>query len=310
MRDEPTGAKEEFDAILDDEDEGLIYNVPFKYLPDVTDANRLASPPKVAILREQGVNGHIEMAWSFHAAGFEAVDVHMSDIISSKVSLSSFAGIAACGGFSYGDVLGAGNGWAKSVLLNPTARKEFEQFFQREDTFALGVCNGCQFFAQLKEIIPGTEHWPIFKANRSERFEGRVVNVKVSPEAAKSNIFFSDMADTIVPIAVAHGEGRPSFVTGSLAGLNENNLIPLRYVDGTGAIATTYPKNPNGGPEGIAAVSTLNGRVLAVMPHPERVVTRESFSWFPEEMGKTWEGKGPWFRLFQNAYKFATEGKQ
>lgn len=310
MRDEPTGAKEEFDSILDDDDEGLVYNVPFKYLPDVTDANRLASPPKVAILREQGVNGHIEMAWSFHAAGFEAVDVHMSDIISSKVSLSSFAGIAACGGFSYGDVLGAGNGWAKSVLLNPTARKEFEQFFQREDTFALGVCNGCQFFAQLKEIIPGTEHWPIFKANRSERFEGRVVNVKVSPEAAKSNIFFRDMAGAIVPIAVAHGEGRPSFVTGSLDGLNENNLIPLRYVDSTGAVATTYPKNPNGGPEGIAAVSTLNGRVLAVMPHPERVVARESFSWFPEEMGKTWEGKGPWFRLFQNAYKFATEGKQ
>ncbi|WVQ84321.1 phosphoribosylformylglycinamidine synthase [Cryptococcus sp. DSM 104549] len=308
IRDEPQGAKEEFDAILDDADEGLVYNVPFKFLPDV---ERTADAPRVAILREQGVNGHIEMAWAFHAAGFEAVDVHMSDIISSRVSLSSFAGLAACGGFSYGDVLGAGNGWAQSALLNDVARKEFEAFFTREDTFALGVCNGCQFFSQLKSIIPGAEHWPAFKANRSERFEGRVANVAISPEAAEASIFFRDMAGAIIPVAVAHGEGRASFdTTGSLAELNAAGLIPARYVDAKGAVTAAYPKNPNGSPEGIAGVSTKNGRVLAIMPHPERVVARESYSWFPEELSKDWEGKGPWFRLFQNAYKFAVEARK
>ncbi|TYJ57078.1 phosphoribosylformylglycinamidine synthase [Cryptococcus floricola] len=307
IRDEPTGAKEEFDAILDDKEEGLTFKVPFDFLPDV---KRSANAPKVAILREQGVNGHIEMAWSFYEAGFEAVDVHMSDIISSRVSLADFKGLAACGGFSYGDVLGAGNGWAKSVLLNPQARKEFEAFFAREDTFALGVCNGCQFFAQLKEIIPGAESWPLFKTNRSERFEGRVVNCKVSPEAAQSNIFLRDMADAIIPIAIAHGEGRASFdTTGSLSALNSSNLVPVRYSTATGATASAYPANPNGAPEGIAGVSTPNGRVLAVMPHPERVVARESYSWFPDGEGEGWKGKGPWFRLFQNAYKFAVEGK-
>ncbi|WVN84911.1 phosphoribosylformylglycinamidine synthase [Cryptococcus depauperatus CBS 7841] len=276
IRDEPSGAKEEFDSILNDADEGLVYKIPFDFLPEITAENHLTSPPQVAILREQGVNGHIEMAWAFHAAGFEAIDVHMSDIISSKVSLSRFKGLAACGGFSYGDVLGAGNGWAKSILLNSTARKEFEQFFAREDTFALGVCNGCQFFAQLKEIIPGATDWPLFKTNRSERFEGRAVNVLVSQDAADHNIFLRDMAGSIIPIAIAHGEGRASFEFGSLANLNAEKLIPLRYATANGIIAETYPQNPNGSPEGIAAVSTPNGRVLAVMPHPERVVARES----------------------------------
>ncbi|WVR07771.1 phosphoribosylformylglycinamidine synthase [Kwoniella sp. DSM 27419] len=311
MRDEPSGAKEEFDAILEDEDEGIVFNVPYQFLPDVKADSRLSQPPRVAILREQGVNGHLEMAWSFHAAGFEAVDVHMSDIISSRVSLSAFAGLAACGGFSYGDVLGSGHGWAKSVLLNEVARKEFSAFFERQDTFALGICNGCQFFSQLKEIIPGTEAWPEFKANRSERFEGRVSTVRIEEVASANSVFFRDMAGTIIPVAVAHGEGRASFdQTGSLPTLNESNLVAVRYVDGHKGIATTYPKNPNGSPEGIAAVQTSSGRVLAMMPHPERVTLRDSNSWFPNELGKTWEGKGPWFRLFQNAYKFATEQKQ
>ncbi|WWD19546.1 phosphoribosylformylglycinamidine synthase [Kwoniella shandongensis] len=311
IRDEPHGAKEEFDAILDDEDEGITFEVPFRFLPDVKADSRLSTPPRVAILREQGVNGHIEMAWAFHAAGFEAIDVHMSDIISSRVSLSSFAGIAACGGFSYGDVLGAGNGWGQSVLLNDVARTEFEAFFKREDTFALGVCNGCQFFSQLKEIIPGAENWPAFKANRSERFEGRVASVAISSAAAEQSLFFSDMAGTVIPVAVAHGEGRASFATPSdLVALNEANLIPVRYVNSKKEVATQYPQNPNGSPEGIAAVSTPSGRVLAIMPHPERVVARVSNSWFPQELGKSSEGKGPWFRLFQNAYKFATEQKK
>ncbi|WRT70323.1 phosphoribosylformylglycinamidine synthase [Kwoniella shivajii] len=308
VRDQPEGAKEEFEAILDNEDEGIQFEVPYQFLPDVNANSRRFQPPRVAILREQGVNGHIEMAWSFHAAGFEAVDVHMSDIISSRVSLSSFAGLAACGGFSYGDVLGAGNGWAKSVLLNEVARKDFSAFFQREDTFALGVCNGCQFFSQLKEIIPGTEAWPAFKANRSERFEGRVSTIQIEKSAAENSIFFNDMAGTIIPVAVAHGEGRASFVsTGSLDSLNRDRLIPVRYVDSKKNIATTYPKNPNGSPEGIAAVQSKSGRVLAIMPHPERVVNLTSNSWFPKELAKSTQGKGPWFRLFQNAYKFAID---
>lgn len=302
IRDQPEGAKEEFDSILDDEDEGLIFDVKAPFLADI---QRISSPPKVAILREQGVNGHIEMAWSFHAAGFDAVDLHMSDVIFGKVPLSGFAGLAACGGFSYGDVLGAGNGWAQSVLLNEVARSEFEAFFNRQDTFALGVCNGCQFFSQIKDIIPGASDWPQFKANRSERFEGRVSTVQIGES---NSIFFKDMAGTIIPVAVAHGEGRASFAsTGSLSSLNEGKgLIPVRYVNSKQEIATRYPANPNGSPEGIAAVATPNGRVLAIMPHPERVVTRESNSWFPSEMGKDWNGKGPWFRLFQNAYAFAT----
>jgi phosphoribosylformylglycinamidine synthase len=306
MRDEPKGAKEEFDSILDDEDDGIVYDIKAPFLPDVVRSP--SSAPKVAILREQGVNGHIEMAWSFHEAGFDAIDVHMSDIISGRLSLSGFAGLAACGGFSYGDVLGAGNGWAKSVLLNEIARKEFKAFFEREDTFALGVCNGCQFFSQLKQIIPGTASWPAFKTNRSERFEGRVSTVQISQATAARSVLLKDMEGSCMPVAVAHGEGRASFdTTGDLAKLTESGLVPVRYIDSKKRIATRYPANPNGSPEGIAAVQSENGRVLAIMPHPERVVARESNSWFPSEQGKEWGGKGPWFRLFQNAYAFATK---
>ncbi|RSH87717.1 uncharacterized protein EHS24_000233 [Apiotrichum porosum] len=304
LRDEPTGAKQEFDAILDDKDTGILYDVKFPFLADVE--RSLTAAPKVAILREQGVNGHIEMAWSFHAAGFDAIDVHMSDIISGKLSLAGFAGLAACGGFSYGDVLGAGSGWAQSVLLNPTARAEFAAFFAREDTFALGVCNGCQFFSQLTDIIPGTESWPNFKWNRSERFEGRVATVGIT-EAATNNVFLRGMEGARLPVAVAHGEGRASFNThGSLDGLKSQGLIPVQYVDSTGAPTMQYPLNPNGSPEGISAIQTPNGRVLAIMPHPERVVAAESNSWFPADKRAEWKGKGPWFRMFQNAYAFAT----
>ncbi|WWC94798.1 phosphoribosylformylglycinamidine synthase [Kwoniella sp. B9012] len=307
IRDQPEGAREEFDSILDNDDEGIQYSVPFQYLPEPQPE---AKRPRVAILREQGVNGHIEMAWSFYAAGFEAVDVHMSDIISSKVSLSTFAGLAACGGFSYGDVLGAGNGWAQSVLLNEVARKEFSEFFNRKDTFALGVCNGCQFFSQLKDIIPGTENWPAFKANRSERFEGRVSTVQIS--SSSNSVFFKDMEGTVIPVAIAHGEGRASFdnSTATLEGLNKDGLVPVRYVDSKKQIATSYPKNPNGSPEGIAAVQSKDGRVLAIMPHPERVTQLTSNSWYPKDLAKAAGGKGPWFRLFQNAYQFAVKQRK
>ena len=305
IRDDPIAAKEEFDRILDDADTGLVCDFKAGYLADVP--RPLSSPPKVAILREQGVNGQIEMAWSFSQAGFEAVDVHMSDIISGRISLADFKGLAACGGFSYGDVLGAGNGWAKSILLNERARKEFETFFNRGDAFTLGVCNGCQFLSQLQEIIPGAESWPLFKVNRSGRFEGRVSSVKVTDTAANC-IFLKGMAGSTLPVAVAHGEGRVSYTDSARQSkLISDGLVVGQYVDYDGKPATTYPANPNGSPEGITAITTTNGRVLAIMPHPERTVARESMSWFPAAQGKEWEGKGPWFRLFQNAYAFATQ---
>lgn len=304
IRDDPIGAKQEFDAILDDEDAGLPLEYSAGFLPAPSSAT--GNKPRVAILREQGVNGQIEMAWAFSEAGFEAVDVHMSDIISGKVSLADFKGLAACGGFSYGDVLGAGNGWAQSVLLNATARKEFTAYFAREDAFALGVCNGCQFLSQLKEIIPGTEAWPLFKQNKSGRFEGRVSSVMLGG-AAERNVLLKGMSGSVLPVAVAHGEGRVSFTAPEdQAALQSTGLVVGQYVDSRGAPATAYPANPNGSPEGITAISTPSGRVLAIMPHPERVVARESMSWFPVAQGKKWDGKGPWFRLFQNAYAFAT----
>ena len=313
IRDEPSCAAEEYEGIKDDSNPGMAYNVPFRFL-DMPAASSSSTKPRVAILREQGVNGHIEMAWSFHAAGFDAIDVHMSDIITGKITLDGFAGLAACGGFSYGDVLGAGNGWAQSVLLNDTARKQFTDFFAREDTFALGVCNGCQFFSQLKDIIPGAENWPAFKKNKSERFEGRVSTLRIEPTSTLGqSIFFTDMAGAMLPVAVAHGEGRASFATtGSLDGLNKDACIPARYVDGRGDVTQLYPANPNGSPEGIAAVATPNGRVLAIMPHPERVVAQESNSWYPAPMAEEqgWAGRGPWFRVFQNAYQFAVSQKK
>lgn len=307
LRDAPLGAKEEFDAILRDADEGMRYDVKFPFLSSPPLGERTgAGAPKVAILREQGVNGHIEMAWAFHAAGFEAVDVHMSDVISGRVGLGQFAGLAACGGFSYGDVLGAGRGWASSVLLNPKARAEFEAFFARPDTFALGVCNGCQFFAQLRDLIPGAAAWPEFKTNRSERFEARVCSAAITAQGA-DNVLLRGMEGSTLPVAVAHGEGRAAFdAKGSLADLEAQGLVPVRYVDAAGDTTQEYPLNPNGSPHGIAAVQSPDGRVLAIMPHPERVVAAESNSWFPPQLAEAWQGKGPWFRLFQNAYDFAT----
>ncbi|KAI0784665.1 phosphoribosylformylglycinamidin [Abortiporus biennis] len=302
LRDNPVGAKEEFDLIANPNHTGLFYDLTFTPSP----SRSLFRRPKVAILREQGVNGQVEMAWAFTAAGFDAVDVHMSDILSGEVDLSQFRGFAACGGFSYGDVLGAGKGWANSVLMHENARKQFSSFFQRDNTFALGVCNGCQFMSNLREIIPGAQSWPDFKHNRSERFEGRVSVVEIVPnDVTRSSVFLHDMAGSKLPVAVAHGEGRASFVKADQKDeLESKGLVALRYVDSTGHPTEAYPLNPNGSPNGITGIQTPDGRVLALMPHPERVVTLESNSWYPPSFPETWGTVGPWFRLFQNARKW------
>ena len=250
--------------------------------------------PRVAILREQGVNGEVEMAAAFERAGFTPVDVHMSDIINGRVQLADFKGLAACGGFSYGDVLGAGGGWAASILHNPRARDEFQSFFQRADSFALGVCNGCQMMSRLKDIIPGAEAWPRFERNLSEQFEARFVMVEV-PETP--SILFDGMAGSRMPIVVAHGEGRAVFDTKQQ---RRDAEICLRYVDNKGRKTETYPMNPNGSPKGITGLTTPDGRFTIMMPHPERVFRAVQHSWKPDD----WQEDGPWLRLFRNARKW------
>ncbi|KAJ6526938.1 CobB/CobQ-like glutamine amidotransferase domain-containing protein [Mycena vulgaris] len=302
LRDNAAAAKEEFDLIADPLPTGIFYDLKFSYSPSRDYFRR----PKVAILREQGVNGHIEMAWAFTAAGFDAVDVHMSDILSGTTHLSDFRGLAACGGFSYGDVLGAGKGWAHSILLNATAREEFSKFFERDETFTLAVCNGCQFLSHLRDIVPGAQDWPDFKPNKSERFEGRVAMVEVvDTDVTRSSVFLRDMAGSKLPIAVAHGEGRVSFTAPEhRQSLESQGLVGVRYVDGQGTPTEVYPVNPNGSPGGITGVQTPDGRVLALMPHPERVVALESNSWYSPALAREWKNVGPWFQIFQNARKW------
>ncbi|KAG0332133.1 hypothetical protein BG004_001376, partial [Podila humilis] len=319
IRDNSECAQQEFDTILDAQDPGLSYQLTFDPAQEILSLAELSlvgsERPKVAILREQGVNGQIEMAYAFHAAGFTAVDVHMSDILNGKVTLKDFKGIAACGGFSYGDVLGAGSGWAKSILLHQRTRDEFYDFLTvRQDTFALGVCNGCQFLAQMRELIPGAEHWPYFKRNQSEQFEARfsMIELEKNDAAAGSSttvpsIFFDGMRGSKFPIAVAHGEGRAEFVQGSdLKALQDQGLIVASYVDNYGNKTEQYPLNPNGSPLGITAVQTPNGRVLAMMPHPERVTSREANSWYPRVAGAQWGEHGPWLRMFKNARRWVS----
>ena len=249
--------------------------------------------PRLAVLREQGVNGQVEMAAAFDRAGFECVDVHMSDILAGRIGLEGFKGLVACGGFSYGDVLGAGEGWAKSILFHARTREKFEAYFARPDTFALGVCNGCQMLSNLHELIPGAGHWPHFVRNRSEQFEARFVQVEV---LASPSILLAGMAGSRLPIAVAHGEGRAEFRDAAhLAAARP--LVGLRYVETTGEPAVRYPANPNGSPEGITGLTTTDGRVTIMMPHPERVFRAVQHSWRPEGWGED----GPWLRLFRNA---------
>lgn len=301
LRDNPTTAKEEYDLIEEEDHKGLYYDLTFSHTP--APVRDLTLRPKVAILREQGVNGHVEMAWAFSAAGFDAVDVHMSDILSGRFSLVDFRGLTACGGFSYGDVLGAGKGWANSILLNDTARQEFSQFFNKQETFVLGVCNGCQLLSNLRDMIPGAQDWPEFKQNSSERFEARVSMVEiVSGAASQRSVFLRDMVGSKLPVAVAHGEGRAFFSSfDQEQALQSAGLVAIHYIDSAGVATTRYPLNPNGSPGGITGIQTPDGRVLALMPHPERVVTLGSNSWYPASFVESWQGCGPWFRMFQSA---------
>ena len=296
LRDNPHCAREEYEALADAQDPGLHAKLSFDPQHDIA-APFIArgARPKVAVLREQGVNGHIEMAAAFDRAGFSAVDVHMSDIIGGRVTLKNFRGLVACGGFSYGDVLGAGRGWASTILHNLRAYQEFSAFFQRTNTFGLGVCNGCQMMSQLRELVPGAHHWPQFLRNTSEQFEARLVMAQVEPSPS---ILFAGMVGSRLPIVVAHGEGRAQFSTLDTAQRSlKDQLIPLRYVDNYGHHTERFPSNPNGSPLGITAVTNQDGRFTIMMPHPERVFRSLQFSWRPDE----WVGDGPWLRLFRNA---------
>jgi phosphoribosylformylglycinamidine synthase len=288
LRDNPGCAVEEFELLDDAERPGLSVIVPFDLAERVSAPFVNLARPRVAILREQGVNGQVEMAAAFDRAGFAAVDVTMSDLLAGRVELASFKGLAACGGFSYGDVLGAGSGWAKTILFNAKLKEMFAEFFARADSFSLGVCNGCQMMAQLREMIPGAAAWPEFKRNVSARFEARwcMVEVEDSP-----SLFFEGMAGAKVPIVVAHGEGH----VGSAA---EGARVGLRYVDTYGAMTERYPLNPSGSVQGIAGVSSEDGRTLIVMPHPERIFLGVQHTWT-----KGME-HSPWMRMFDNARKW------
>ncbi|MDQ5941295.1 MAG: phosphoribosylformylglycinamidine synthase, partial [Pseudomonadota bacterium] len=292
LRDNPECAQQEYDRILDANDKGLSVSLSFDPAEDIA-APFIATGarPQVAILREQGVNGHVEMAAAFDRAGFAAVDVHMSDILAGRVFLKDFKGAVACGGFSYGDVLGAGQGWARTILFNSRARDEFSAFFGRTDTFALGVCNGCQMMSALKSLVPGADHWPRFVRNRVEQFEARFTMVEV-PESP--SLFLAGMAGSRMPVVVSHGEGRADFSeTGDAAKV----LAAMRYLDNAGNATEVYPYNPNGSPGGLTGVTTADGRFTIMMPHPERVFRTVQMSWHPENLGED----SPWMRMFRNA---------
>jgi len=295
LRDNPECARQEYAAIVDDADPGLHAQLSFDPEEDIGAPYASRGRPRVAILREQGVNGHVEMAAAFDRAGFLAVDVHMSDIIEDRLDLTGFSGLVACGGFSYGDVLGAGGGWARSILLNPRARDQFQAFFQREDTFGLGVCNGCQMLSHLVELIPGAEGWPLFRRNLSEQFEARVAMVRVEDSPS---ILLTDMAGSRLPVVVAHGEGRAEF--GAEASEDPNTRVALRYVDHYGRVTEVFPANPNGSPGGVTGLTTRDGRFTIMMPHPERGFRAVQNSWRDREWGEY----GPWMRMFRNARRW------
>ncbi len=296
LRDNPECARQEYDGLLDAEAPGLSASLTYRTDDDVA-APLIATGvrPRVAILREQGVNGQYEMAAAFTRAGFDAFDVHMSDVLAGRVDLATFKGLAACGGFSYGDVLGAGEGWAKTVLFNARARDQFAAFFARPDTFALGICNGCQMFSNLHDIIPGASHWPRFVRNVSEQYEARVALVRVQESPS---LLLAGMAGSLLPIVVAHGEGQAQFRSEDAVGrLEADRGVALRFVDTRGRATQTFPANPNGSPSAIAAVCSDDGRVTITMPHPERVFRTVQNSWRPEGWGED----GGWMRLFRNA---------
>ncbi|WP_085247067.1 phosphoribosylformylglycinamidine synthase [Gilliamella mensalis] len=298
LRDNPECADQEHQAKQNEDDPGLSVHLTFDPQKDITVPYiAKGAKPKVAILREQGVNSHVEMAAAFDRAGFEAIDVHMTDLLSGRITLEPFSTLVACGGFSYGDVLGAGEGWAKSVLFNERVRYEFEQFFHRGDTLSLGVCNGCQMMSNLNDLIPGADLWPRFVRNLSERFEARfsLVQIQSSP-----SLLFTDMAGCYMPIAVSHGEGRVEVSDDThLTNLEASGLIAVRYIDHFGKVTQQYPANPNGSPNGITAVTSKDGRATIMMPHPERVFRTVTNSWYPDNWGED----SPWMRMFRNARK-------
>jgi len=303
LRDNPDCARQEFDSLVEQNDPGLSVALSYDRNEDI------AAPfintgvkPKLAVLREQGVNGHVEMAAAFDRAGFAAVDVHMSDVLSGRVDLEQMKGLVACGGFSYGDVLGAGEGWAKTILFNNRARDQFEAFFRREDSFSLGVCNGCQMISNLKDLIPGAENWPRFVRNLSEQFEARVVMVSVDDSPS---VMMQGMSGSTMPVVVAHGEGRAEFASDKAAqAFSDSNQVSYRYVDNNLNVTESYPANPNGAPFGIAAVTNDDGRHTIMMPHPERVFRAVTNSWCPDEWIAEGQEDGAWLRLFRNARVF------
>ena len=296
LRDEPRSAAESYALLGDPADPGLHAHVPFDVASPLA-PHLLSTRPRVAILREQGVNGQREMAAGFMAAGFEAVDVTMSDLLAGREDLAGFKGFAACGGFSFGDVLGAGGGWAKSILFHEPLRAQFTAFFERPETFALGVCNGAQMMAHLRQLIPGADAWPRFERNRSEQFEGRTVLVEIPDNPS---VLLAGMAGARLPVPVAHGEGRVVVTQEAHARLAHDRLVAARYVDHYGRPTEVYPRNPNGSTGGITGLTTPDGRFTALMPHPERVVRTVACSWHPPD----WGHYGPWFEIFRNARRF------
>jgi len=294
LRDNPDCARESFDNLARRSDPGLFAELSFDPNEDITAPFVNRSRPRMAVLREQGVNGQVEMAAAFDRAGFDCSDVHMSDIIEGRISLADFQGLVACGGFSFGDVLGAGRGWASSIMFNTRARDQFDAFFHRDDSFALGVCNGCQMMSALKSMIPGAAHWPSFERNRSEQFEARLLQVEVLDSPS---IFLSGMAGSRLPLVVAHGEGRAEFATPEQ---QAGAIAALRYLGPDGRPAATYPHNPNGSPDGLTGFTTKDGRFSIMMPHPERLFRTAQYSWHPEQWGED----GPWLRMFRNARVF------
>jgi phosphoribosylformylglycinamidine synthase len=292
LRDNPESARQEFSLLEDAERPGLSVSVPFDRSERVNAPFVHTALPRVAILREQGVNGHVEMAAAFDRAGFTAVDVHMSDLLTGRVSLADFKGLAACGGFSYGDVLGAGSGWAKTILFNDRLKEMFAEFFARPDSFALGVCNGCQMMAQLREIIPGAESWPDFGRNVSARFEARLCMVEIQESPS---LFFAGMAGARIPIVTAHGEGHVSAIAA-------DSRVALRYIDTYGKVTEHYPLNPSGSVQGVAGLSSADGRAMIVMPHPERVFLGVQHTWVRDKMREPKDS--PWQRMFDNARKW------
>lgn len=299
LRDNPELADQEYGLIQDNKDPGLSPKLTFK----LKESGR-TKKARVAVFREQGINGQVEMAAAFGLAGFEAVDVHLSDLQTGRQSLDEFSVLAVCGGFSYGDVLGAGEGWSKSILFNESLRRQFKRFFEREDTLSLGICNGCQMLAALKELIPGASNWPKFLHNASGRFEARLTSVQINDTPS---VFFQGMAGSVLPIPVAHGEGRAVFESSSLRrkALQEN-LVPLQYVDNYGHTSELYPSNPNGSADGITALTSLDGRATILMPHPERVFLTKQLSWRPDDWT---EEASPWLKIFQNARTWVEQNK-